>query len=269
MNRKSKIKRVVSCIFLILVCIQTSFAFENQNVKTKLLSSAIVAGQTSNSLDNTKKYYAIDWCIIGDSISDHKKYKDGSKLYMDYISADTNLTCCNLARMGAGFISAAYEDKEWVAFSHYITALQIPQNTNVVIVFGSFNDIQTQFLLGSPFDNKYGTILGCVTKFLINAKKTNPNIKIGLVTPVEWKMLEDNAIKRVKCEAYVNGLKQWAQINNIPVLDLYRQAKYYGIDLSDINNYYGKDQIHVSLNVHKKFIYPKVKEFLQTLIDSK
>lgn len=273
MNCKRKIIRIVSSVLLILFCIQTSFAFDNKNVKTNLLSNTIIgktviAGQTNNATENPNKHYAIDWCIIGDSISDHRRYKDGEKLYMDYITDETHLTCCNLAKMGAGFISAAYENKQWGAFSHYISALQIPKDTHVVIVFGSFNDTQTQFLLGKPTDNKYGTILGCATKFLINAKQTNPNIKIGLVIPMEWKMLEDEAVEKAKCEAYVQGLKEWANINNIPTLDLYRQAKYSGYDLSNINNFYEKDKIHVSLKVHKNFVAPKVKEFLLMLLNS-
>ncbi|MDO5563646.1 MAG: hypothetical protein Q4F88_00235 [Eubacteriales bacterium] len=215
----------------------------------------------------------VRWCILGDSISDHRKYGETTPLYMDYIAATKDVETTNLAMMGTGFKSFATDQvfTHYTSFPYYMRVASMSEKTTLLTVFGSFNDVLMQdyapYPYGTIFDNTNLTLYGCLNLFLYNALKINSSVKVGLVLPLPWASLEEREPYKTRCMEYVAILKNWALIHNIPILDLYEDYQNWNYNIMDRSNYLDFDGAHVSTMVHLTYLTPKVNEFLEYMMN--
>lgn len=219
----------------------------------------------------TKETYRINkhynYAIIGDSISDHRKYPLNCKLYMDYIGEETFLSCLNVAKQGEGFVSKAIETENggFKDCTHIESAKEIKDDVDAIIIFGSFNDVYNNCNLGDKNSTDANTVYGAMKETLRIIKENHPHAKIGILTPIKWKYLEDRKEYRKAIDSYVNMIIEFAKDNDILLLDLYNDKETYGYDFNDINSFYNKDGVHVSLKAHRDYLKPRIGKFLYKL----
>lgn len=232
-----------------------------------LFASVFLFSCSKNKYRITKHY---NYTIIGDSISDHRRYPLNCKLYMDYIGDETFLSCLNVAKQGEGFVSKAIEIENggFKDYTHIESAKEIKDDTDAIIIFSSFNDVYNNCVLGDKNSTDVNTVYGSMKETLRILKEHHPNARIGIITPIKWKFLEDKNEYKNAIIKYVNIVKEFAQDNNILLLDLYNDTDTLGFDFDDINNYYGKDGVHVSLKVHRDYLKQKVGKFVYKVLRS-
>lgn len=242
---------------------------------TKGANAATTISTMSKKCYTNKLDRKVKWCLIGDSISDHRQYPEGTKLYMDYINDEGNVDLTNLAFWGTGFMTHVLvrHSPSSENYQHDLRVLKMPADTEILTVFSSFNDVaildKIPYSIGSLADTSHETLCGSMNLFLRRAKTINPNVKIGIVTPLKWVTYELDEVKKLQCIQYANAVKTWAFHNDIPVLDLYYDKDTMGFDLMDFNNYQNHDGTHILPSVHEGYMYPRVAEFLNELYTRK
>ena len=226
-----------------------------------------------------QKWKGKKWCVVGDSITD--KTIRTTKSYHDYVAENTGISVVNM-----GLSETGYMEKYEEGNAFYQRILNIPQDTDVVTIFGSTNDLGwAKNRLGTARDNldtegdtELYTVLGCVNKTLDNLFATLPLARVGIVTPLpsknanEFKSNTGEPISHEVCANYVNGLIEICKLRSIPCLDLYHNSNLrpwdadfrelaYNKDVQD-GDYYG---LHPNETGHA-ILAPKFKAFLETLI---
>lgn len=202
------------------------------------------------------------WVCVGDSLTDL-----GNRAhvrYFDYIKINTGITPINYGNAGSGY---AKKQEQNLAFYQRVT--NIPTDTDVITIFGSFNDLSAGLELGTPSDTGTTTLCGCINTTLDAIFTRVPLAIVGIVTPTPWDSYmpgRDSSYKN-----YVDALITIARNRSVPCLDLWRcsnfrmddtsfKAAIFPIDLSK-----GQGAIHPN-DKGNEMIAPKFMEFLNSLL---
>ena len=193
------------------------------------------------------------WACIGDSWTDNRN-ANPEKRYFDFISEETGITPIMMGYSGSGY-------SKLEQFSFYNRAKQLPEDTDVVTIFGSGNDLSSELPLGNITDNGTDTICGCINTTINNILSVNPIIQIGIISPCPWKDYKDT---QEEWDNYCKALEQIAKSRSIPYLDL--------IHCSGLRPWNDKarqltyvDDNHANQSGHKIFS-SKIREFLKSIL---
>ena len=226
------------------------------------------APQAVENVDQPKK-----WVLLGDSLTE-KNFR-ASVSYYDYVSEDLGCEVVNYGVGSTGYMEAGLDEP----FYQRVSWMDVSE-ADCVTIFGSFNDLGKGFPLGSADDETTETIGGCMNITIQRLKEANPSVPIGIVTPTHWRtgygFVTDgsesyDAIAPGECDAYVALLREVAERNGLPVLDLYAE---YGLDPDDEETrlvYYTEDGLTDDGGVHPNseghyLMYPAWREFVSSLM---
>lgn len=200
------------------------------------------------------------WACVGDSLTANNIRT--TKHYFDYVSDETGIETYNMGDSGSGY--AAEQDTD-TAFYQRIS--DVPLDSDVITIFGSFNDLATEVPLGDADDSGTETIGGCINETLDNLFEVLPLANVGIVTPTPWQsqtpLNEPNS-----ASAYVDLLIAVCKRRSIPCLDLFHCSLLRPWDSDFRELAYSKDDgdgTHPDETGHK-IIAPRFKAFLETLL---
>lgn len=221
----------------------------------------------------TKEYinlFGVKWCAFGDSLTDSATLASqttGTKNYVDYVSKSLGLTVVNCGFGGTGYMKT---EKRFVN-----RVSTIPKDTELLTVFGSFNDYEyIESKLGVFGDSSTDTIYGCMKSFFDSVFSRCPDIVVGVILPTKWGYLspQKNREASKKCDLYIKALKEIADYYDLPVLDLYNYSNLRPWDDVFAGKYYKDDDgngvantVHPLDAAHKRFIAPKVEAFIKRI----
>lgn len=212
----------------------------------------------------------VKWCAYGDSLTDSATLASqttSTKNYVDYVSESLGLKVVNCGVGGTGYMKT--ENR----FVNRVST--IPEDTELLTVFGSFNDYEyIESSLGVFGDSGINTIYGCMKSFFDSVFSRCPDIVVGVILPTKWGYLspQKDSEASEKCDLYINALKEIAAYYDLPVLDLYNYSNLRPWDAIFAERYYKDDDgngeantIHPLDSAHKKFIAPKVEAFIKQI----
>ena len=213
------------------------------------------------SEDNT--LFGKKWACIGDSLTENNERT--TLHYFDYIAFQTGVRPLNYGYSGSGY--AKYKD---VGKAFYQRILDIDPTSDIITIFGSFNDlgaINDGLTIGSVDDNTTDTMAGCINKTIDNLYTIIPLARLGIVLPTPWHTTQPTN-SGVAYE-YVEIIKKICERRSIPCLDLWRHSNLRPWDASFRQIAYSKDPegngTHPDENGHS-IIAPMFREFIKTLI---
>lgn len=196
------------------------------------------------------------WTVIGDSLTANNSRT--SMHYFDYIKGFTGIDVVNLGSSGTGYATTN---------PFYDRVDDVPLDSDVVTIFGSFNDLSTSTPLGTKTDSGTSTIGGCINKAIDDLFTAFPLANLGIITPTPWagQNEHDGDTQGI---AYVQLIKDICYLRGIPCLDLFHESGLRPWDATFRTLAYSKDDgggTHPD-EVGHKIIAPKVEAFLDSLL---
>lgn len=207
------------------------------------------------------------WVTIGDSIT--QKSDASTLIYHDYIAFNTGVEVNNMSTGGAGY--KALENKN---AAYYQKALNIPAETDIITIMGSGTDLGDstwKIGLGSPTDTGTDTICGCINTTIDNILASNPNAKLGIITPTPWskynQTTEGTEVGN-RMNLYSEAIVAICEMRGIPYLDMYNNSglqpwdeELAKIQFADLNTPKHPTEYGHSL------IAPMIQEFIISLLN--
>lgn len=212
----------------------------------------------------------LKWCAIGDSITDSATLvtdSHGNKNYVNFVTNVLLLDSTNLGVGGTGYIA-----NNSGASKTFVQRIDdIPIDTELITVFGSFNDVYQGFELGTINDDKTtNTLYGKLKEFYESLFAKRPNAIVGLITPTPWEMCcryNTSSDKHEKTIQYITALLDVAKLYSIPVLNMFDESDMRPYDSVFKQAYYrdNDDNVHPNQKGHEKYISPKVVDFIRKI----
>lgn len=211
----------------------------------------------------------VKWCAFGDSLTSRSTLANmtDKKNYVDYVSNSLGLNVTNCGFSGTGYMKT--ENR----FVNRVST--IPTDTEVLTVFGSFNDYEyIESSLGVFGDSGTDTIYGCMKSFFDSVFSRCPDIVVGVILPTKWGYLspQKDSEASAKCDLYIKALIETAEYFNLPILDLYNHSNLRPWESAFAERYFKDDNadgvantVHPLDSAHKKFIAPKVEAFIKQI----
>ena len=199
------------------------------------------------------------WTVVGDSLTEVNSA--ATKRYYDYVAEATGISVYNMGVGGSGYAKQADVNQAF-----YQRIASVPADTDVVTIFGSFNDIYAGIPLGSPSDSGTSTICGCINTTIDTLYSNLPMIILGIVAPTPWRYSDPGSSNNYT--NYCDALKQICYNRGIPFLDLYHDSALRPWDATFRSLAYSNDGdngVHPDENGHK-LIAPRFYSFLDSLI---
>lgn len=221
--------------------------------------SIYIAEGVSKPLTDSSKWSGIKWTCIGDSLTE---YNEKTKVhYYDYIAEETGIERYIMGIGGTGYARGIEYNR---AFCQ--TSVNVPFDSDVITIFGSFNDLGSELPLGNIDDSGITTIAGCVNTTIQNILSINPVANIGIIAPTPWGTTQPSSSGNAY--NYVKLLEDICHRWSIPFLNLWYESglKPWNTAFSAIA-YPADDTVHPN-EVGHKIISSKIKSFLETLIVS-
>ena len=210
-----------------------------------------------SSIIPCKKWNGIKWVCVGDSLTEQNT--KATYHYYDHVSAKTGVEPYIMGVGGTGYASGSGSSNAF-----YQRVLSIPNDADVITIFGSFNDLSSGLNLGNVTDEDTTTIAGCMNKTIENILSVIPTANIGIVAPCPWGSTRPSTSG--DAFNYVEMLKAIAERWSIPFIDLWRNS---GMRPWDANftaiAYPSGDTVHPN-NVGQGILAPKFESFLETLL---
>lgn len=200
------------------------------------------------------------WACVGDSLTNGNTRT--TKYYYDYVAEDTGITTVNMGDSGSGY---AKEQDVNTAFYQRISS--VPLDSDVVTIFGSFNDLTSGLSLGTKTDSGTTTIAGCINETIDALYTAYPLANLGIVTPTPW----DNANPLTEpntASQYVDMIKNICAMRGIPCLDLFHCSGLRPWESSYRTTVYSNDGgngVHPN-EIGHRIIASHFKAFLDTLL---
>lgn len=200
--------------------------------------------------------------IIGDSISD-TDYEPFTK-WATFLEMYDGYELDNVSVSGAGFFNPSNKGGTY-DHQFYNQANLIATDSDIVIVFGGFNDLSKllngDVTIGSRDDTGVTTICGCINNTINNILTRNPNCHICFALPSPWQGANSMAEPTSDVFSIINSLKEICEYRSIPLLDMFHES---GIRpwIADFRTEYMIDGTHPNEKGHKVFLYPKFRDFL-------
>lgn len=201
---------------------------------------------------NTSRLDGVKWCVIGDSIS-----MPPTNDYISYCNFFNNdgMICTNLAISGTGFsVGIGSETK------YYDRIARIPEDTQLIVVTGSFNDLNRGPSLGTINDDTEATIAGCMNLFFTELIAEFPTVPMAIVITCPWSNYKPGV---QSSDDYVAMLKSMSDKYGIPFYSLYDKTNLRPWN-SACNElfYYKDDGVHPGTLGHRQ-IYALLKPFFE------
>lgn len=226
-------------------------------------------------LQKNEQLEGVTWCAFGDSLTDENTLKNentGTYNYVNYVSASLGLVAINCGKGGTGYMA----DNSGYTPNFLNRIDTIPSKTELLTVFGSFNDYsKISEKLGSFGDTTEDTLYGCMYKFYDVLFEKFPDVIVGVITPTPWGYIHDSVIdakSKQQADLYVKALLKTAEWFGIPILNLYTESGLRPWDATFSAKYYRDDNgngiadtVHPLQNAHKRFIAPKVEAFIKQI----
>lgn len=201
------------------------------------------------------------WACIGDSLTAINTTT--TKHYFDYIAEESGIIPINLGANGTGY---AKSSAGGAAF--YDRIASVPVDSDVVTIFGSFNDLTSGLEIGTMDDSNTTTIAGCINTTISNLQSRIPLVKLGIVAPTPWDTTRPNFSDESNSYKYYTILKTICERRSIPFLDLWYHSNLHPWDATFRAVAYthdGGSGTHPDENGHA-IIAPRFKAFLETLL---
>lgn len=241
----------------------------------KLLINRITAdGITVKKLtgpSNSKSWARYTWDVIGDSWT--AMHSNSFNTYADYIAQRTGITTNYKAVGGTGYIANNGGSSDNFQTRPY------DSNADIYTIFGSFNDAWAVTEFGSANSQTSGSLAAAVQATIDKILRANIGAKIGIIAPGPWGIFNphtngsiastsvDNAAEWA--EKYVKTLKEMAEYNSIPFLDLYHTSNLKPWNKDFINAYYhgqnSTDETHPNTKGHEIMSYP-IQQFIESIL---
>lgn len=208
-------------------------------------------------------YSGVTWACVGDSLTENNTR--ASKHYYDYVANDLGLSVLNY-----GMSSTGYKNGGGSMFYKRISA--ISDQFDVMTIFGSFNDLSSDWDLGNVTDVDDSTICGCINLAIEAFYTKFPTKKLAIITPTPWKVgINYFGVEttRENMEEYVAALIEIAKIHRLPLLDLYHYSGLNPDNNTVVTTYFNENGVQ-DVGVHPnseghKYIYPVIREFMKTI----
>ena len=222
------------------------------------------------------------WTAVGDSWT--QIHSDKHQSYVDYVGQTTGITAVNAGAGGTGYVTGG--PNNW---NNQFYKRQIDAKSNIVTIFGSFNDAyDSDFKFGKQGDTDTNTLWGALKATLDHIYSLNFDAQVGIIAPGPWGAINQHLDPTIKvstldthtdgevndmsivdfAEKYVQVLQDFAKLNSLPFLDLYHYSGLRPWDSTFISKYYhgtnDADTTHPNSEAMKKFIAPKIAEFIKT-----
>ena len=196
--------------------------------------------------------------------------ENATKNYVDFLVENTGIICTNKGVGGTGYIRSNGST------NFYERRTQLPTDCDIYTFFGSFNDMNSfdDSTIGTIDSGDMTTLMGAMTSAIRAIGYINHNAMVAVIIPTPWASYNNtSASKREKANKYVNALITVCEKYSIPYLDLYHESGLRPWDTNFTQIYYVDDNkdgnfgegVHPNSLGHEKFIYPKVKAFLESL----
>lgn len=230
------------------------------------VGKTVEVGGEKNPLEGKK------WTVLGDSLTAATSYT--TKPYHAYVAEQLGVDVVNLGVGGTGYWKG-YEELNNFA----LKVGDIPEGTDFVTVFGSFNDIASLDLeeyeanIGNVGSVGYTTICGAINEFFDELYARFPACKVGVILPTPWKTMTPIYTDAPAWD-YVEKLRTICERKGVPVLDLFKGSGLRPWDSANRLAMYSKDLesgqtdprgTHPNEAGHA-VIASKVREFIKTLI---
>ena len=220
------------------------------------------------------------WTAIGDSWT--QIFSDTHKSYVDFVADKTGLIATNSGGGGTAYMGGGPDNWNYQFYKH-----KIAENSDIVTVFGSFNDLfEPTFDFGQKGDNDTNTMWGAMQATLDNIYSKAFDAHVGIIAPGPWGSInshltsddkvskynsngkyKDMAIKDF-AEQYVQTLRDFANLNSLPFLDLYHHSGLRPWDDKFVNAYYhgenDTDSAHPNARAMEEIIAPKIAKFIES-----
>ena len=250
----------------------TTKFYENVDVKIPDDGVYLLVNQRNNAQETTisinESYYIKNnigkkWVAFGDSLTDSATLGVNNYNYTNFVSNNLGLELINLGKGGTGYLNGNGGTQQF-----YNRTSSIPTNTDILTVFGSFNDLFVSGLtIGNINDTGTNTLYGAINTFLKNCWVINPSMIIGIISPTPWDSCWRGGSKAAKAVEYVNVLKNIAEYYSLPYLDLFNGSNLRPWDSNIKNLYYNNaDGVHPNTLGHKKYIAPKIENFIKSML---
>lgn len=156
------------------------------------------------------------WCAVGDSLTE--KNNKSEIFYHELISNFTGINVVNMGVSGTGYAAGEGENKAF-----YQRVSEIPTDSDVITIFGSFNDIATGKPIGNINDTDTNTLAGCINTTIDNIYNRIPLAKLAILIPCPWYGF--NPYNGAAAgNNYVNMLLAICNKRGIPAVDLYHTS---------------------------------------------
>lgn len=203
-----------------------------------------------------KEWSGKQWCCIGDSLTEENSRT--SKHYYDYVKEKTDIKVTINAVSGTGYAKGGEDNFEARCKNIGIY--------DVYTIFGSFNDLSSNYPIGDINDYNDTTICGFINNTISNIYISNPLAVVGIVSPTPWIYAKPGT---PSSDNYVEALKNICYNRGIPFLDLYHDSGLRPWEEKYRELVYSKDDgngVHPN-EIGHKLIAPKFYEFLLSLVE--
>lgn len=200
------------------------------------------------------------WVVIGDSLTNlnGRAYIH----YFDYISLCTGISVQNMGVSDTGYAKGTNNN------AFYQRLDDIDTSSDVITIFGSFNDLTSSKSLGNITDTGIETICGCINTTIDRIYEKMPLANLGIVAPCPWSQYTPMDSDTSTCVQYVNALENITKHRGIPYLDLFRTSGIRPWESSIRDVLYTQDEgggTHPNAKGHK-ILSAKFEGFLNSLL---
>ena len=193
--------------------------------RAKTIRIACINGVQSCSIQPMTRGYFIGtkpkwidrtWACLGDSLTESNSRT--TKHYFDYIAEKTGIKTVNLGVSGTGYMR-----RKDVNRAFYQRVNDIPEDADVITIFGSGNDLSADQPLGTVTDTGTDTICGCINTTIDAIYERIPLARLGIVTPTPW---VGSTPSKPTCgmAKYSEAIVEICKRRSIPCLDLYHES---------------------------------------------
>ena len=134
------------------------------------------------------------------------------------IAEKTGIKTVNLGVSGTGYMR-----RKDVNRAFYQRVSDIPEDADVITIFGSGNDLSSDQTLGTVTDTGTDTICGCINATIDAIYERIPLARLGIVTPTPW---VGSMPSKTTCgmAKYSEAIVEICKRRSIPCLDLYHES---------------------------------------------
>lgn len=267
-----------NAVYLVLTFYNTSYSSSNgvDDLNTVIIekSDELTYPLRVDRLNNIRAYTGYEdkkWMCIGDSITE-RNFRTLAN-YHDFISEELGIKIINCGVSGSGYKIHDTDDdylENCLPFYKRISGYS-EYEPDIITIMGGINDLMfSSKEMGEITDTTTDTWFGCVYALIENIKSTFPNIPFGIMSPLPQENY-NTSDKNNEEYVFVQKLEEFCDYYNVPFLNQYNKSGFrpwdedFKLKYTSCNETPEGDGLHPNVNGHR-LIYPRIREFLKTLI---